>query len=159
MTIDLCWQGFLGFVKDYPALFTAVAFLLFWFLRYAFGHKMYRLTCWRIPDEPNGWWKYLDLHDWHLSVEPSGFQHSENEARDRCTRCLSLRRSMMGGHHYIWASDLVCPPVIRGKSDQPRQVSTSTEDIGGISSGGISKTLPASDRRIELVPLRQDAQL
>ena len=113
MTVELCWQGFLGFVKDYPALFTAIAFLLFWFLRYALGHKMYRLTCWRLPDEPNRWWwKHLDLHDWELSVEPSGFRDGENETNTRCTRCLSRRVSMVSGHHlYVWASDLICPPV------------------------------------------------
>ena len=49
----LNWQSLLDFVKDYPALFTAGAFIVFWTSRFLFGHKLVWFRC------------KLNLHKYH----------------------------------------------------------------------------------------------
>ena len=78
--IDLCWQSFLNFVKTYPALFTAIAFAVFWAGRYVFGHKLYWLTCWNRFQQRTRWWQKLDLHDWELI-------RTENGQHFQCRKC------------------------------------------------------------------------
>ncbi len=50
MTIDLCWQSLWVFAKEHQALttavFTSLAFSIFWLLRFLFGHKMVMFRCW-----------------------------------------------------------------------------------------------------------------
>ena len=46
MTIDLCWQLPWTFAKENPAMFTAITFGVFWFLRFMVGHKLVALRCW-----------------------------------------------------------------------------------------------------------------
>ena len=85
MTIDLCWQSFWTFAHEYPAVVTALAFLIFWPLRFAFGHKMYHLTCWRMRDNPTRWWHNIDLHDWQYSLDPA------DSVSERCARFKRYR--------------------------------------------------------------------
>ena len=82
--IDLCWQSLLSFGKEYPAVFTAVAFGVFWTGRYLLGHKLYWLTCWNRFENRTKWWQKLDLHDW----EPIETR-TENLAslRFQCKKC------------------------------------------------------------------------
>ena len=103
LAVDLCWQGFLGFVRDNPAFFTAMAFVVFWFLRFAFGHKMYRLTCWHLPDNADRWWNRIDLHDWKVFVEPSVSENRSDDLVTRCSRCHGKKIAMVGGKTvYRW---------------------------------------------------------
>ena len=103
MTINLCWQPFLDSVSEYPALWTGGGFLVFWFLRYAFGHKMYRLTCRRLPENGRSWY-HKDLHDWQLFVETQKvFEDLEARTTTRCTRCLSTRIGTSNGIKYRWS--------------------------------------------------------
>ena len=88
MTIDLCWQSFWTFVREYPAFFTAVAFIVFWFLRFAFGHKCYQLTCWAWTARGGSFiWlrRRLDMHDWMRA----GDSHIRVMV---CNRCGTARR-------------------------------------------------------------------
>lgn len=103
LAVDLCWQGFLGFVRDNPAFFTAMAFVVFWFFRFAFGHKMYRLTCRRLPVNANRWWNRIDLHDWEVFVVPKGFERHPDALVTRCSRCHGTKTTMVDGDtSYRW---------------------------------------------------------
>ena len=100
----MCWQSILKFAREYPAVFTAMAFVLFWFLRFAVGHKMYRLICWRLPEHQDSWWKGIDLHDWQLFIETQkSFGDLEAKSTTRCSRCLSSRMRLANGEFaYSW---------------------------------------------------------
>lgn len=95
----MCWQSFLTFAKDYPAMFTAGAFMVFWFLRFTIGHKMYWLTCWNKEPSREKWWRRFDLHDWvRQEVDVSEGSHAAEGRRKAsllyCSRC-HLRKAVV----------------------------------------------------------------
>ena len=76
MTIDLCWQSFLDSVHEYPALWTAIGFLIFWTLRFMVGHKLHLITtCASRHRRRDRWYHVFDrispfnLHDWQIYDE------------------------------------------------------------------------------------------
>ena len=102
--IDFCWQSLWDFAKEHQALttagFTSLAFSAFWLFRYLLGHKMYRLTCWRLTDDEGNQLKRIDLHDWQPITET---HMDRTETRIRCSRCLSMRTATSMGMVYNWS--------------------------------------------------------
>lgn len=104
MTIDLCWQSILDSIHKYPALWTAVGFLAFWGLRFAFGHKLHLVTtCASRSRQRNRWYHRLDrispfnLHDWQIYEEDWRAHRNygvipQSSAPLVCKRCRTVWR-------------------------------------------------------------------